>query len=690
MNNLFTERLARQGTIIVAVGVLSIIAILIVPLPTPIIDIFIIFNIAFSLLLIVSTMYIHKPLDIASFPSILLLTTLLRLGLNVAVTRSILLKADGGKVIYAFGNFVVGGNYIVGVVIFIIIIIIQFIVITQGATRIAEVAARFTLDGMPGKQMAIDADLNTGLITEAEAKDRRLEIRRETDFYGAMDGASKFIRGDAVAGLLITAINIIGGLCIGVFQRHMPAQSALSIYTILTIGDGLVAQIPAIIIATASGILVTRMASESDLGRDIISQMLVNSKVLFIVSGALFVCAIVPGFPFFPFFLLSALIGGIGYLIKRSTSADAPIKPTPSTGGAEEVEDWNKTLRIDPIEIELGYGNIDLVNKEKGGDLLDRVGLLRKRIASELGFVVPPVRIRDNLELQPEEYVIKVKGTEIAKGKVFLQGLLAMNPGSAKQKLDEDETTEPVFNLPAYWITRKERNRAEALGYTIVEPSVVVTTHLQETIKSYANELLGRQETQVIIDRAKETHPAVVNELIPNIMKIGDIQKVLQNLLAERISIRDTVTILEALADYAPVTKDIDQLTEFTRQALKRNISQQYKDANGKINCVSIEPRFEQLILDSIEKNHTDSGFSIEPKLAQSLFIEISKWIEKLALQNYQPIIISSPRLRNYLRKLITPIFPNLVVLSFSELDSRIPINSLGEIKSALSGEVTA
>ena len=689
MNNLFTERLAKQGTIIVAIGVISIIGMLIVPLPTFIIDIFIIFNIAFSLLLIVSTMYIHKPLDIASFPSILLLTTLLRLGLNVAVTRSILLKADGGKVIYAFGNFVVGGNYIVGIVIFIIIIIIQFVVITQGSTRIAEVAARFTLDGMPGKQMAIDADLNTGLITEAEAKERRLEIRRETDFYGAMDGASKFIRGDAVAGLLITAINIIGGLCIGVFQRHMPAQSALSIYTILTIGDGLVAQIPAIIIATSSGILVTRMASESDLGRDIISQMLVNARVLFIVSAVLFVLAIVPGFPFFPFFFLSALVASIGFLIQKSLSSEPPIKPTPSTS-TDAVEDWNKSLRIDPIEVELGYGNINLVDKDKGGDLLDRIALLRKRIASELGFIVPPVRIRDNLDLQPEEYLIKIKATEVAKGKVYFHDLLAMNPGHAKQKLDEQETTEPVFNLPAYWITRKERNRAEALGYTIVEPSVVVTTHLQETIKSYANELLGRQETQSIIDRAKETHPAVVNELIPNIMKIGDIQKVLQNLLAERISIRDTVSILEALADSAPLTKDVDQLTELTRQALKRNISQQYKDSNGKINCVSIEPRFEQLILDSIEKNHSDSGFSIEPKLAQSLFIEISKWIEKLALQNYQPIIISSPRLRNYLRKLITPIFPNLVVLSFSELDSRIPINSLGEIKSALSGEVAA
>ena len=675
----FFNKLKGQSTIIVSIGVVLVIFTLIIPLPTVIIDMLLVFNIGFSLLLIIATMYIRKPLELSSFPSILLTITLFRLSLNVATTRSILLRADGGEVIKAFGNFVVGGNYVVGAVIFIIIIVIQFVVITKGATRIAEVAARFSLDGMPGKQMAIDADLNSGLINEVDANKRRAEIRRETDFYGAMDGASKFVRGDAIAGIIITLINIIGGLAIGVLQRHMPLARAAGTYTILTIGDGLVAQIPALVVSVAAGIVVTRSAGESDLGKDIMSQVLVNPTVLFIVAGVLFFCAVIPGLPFLPFIFLSGVIGGLGYMERRGKIVEeAPKAPPPK---AEESEDIQKLMRVDPLELEMGYGLVPLVEREQGNNLLDRIGLLRRRIATELGVVIPPIRIRDNLELKPNQYLIKLKGVEVGRGIVMIGQALAMNPGTAKGKLNGAEVKEPVFGLPAYWVSGKEREHAEALGYTIVEPAAVITTHLQELIKSHAYELLGRQEVQNMIDRIKETHPAVVNELIPNVMKIGDVQKVLQNLLRERIPIRDMVTILETLADFAPSQRDVNELTESVRQAISRSISKQHQE-DGKINCITLDPKLEQLIIDSIQRPEGERAIlALPPNITQKIFTELSKWIEKLVAKNYQPILVCSPRVRTYVHKLIEPVLTHFVVLSYAEITPGIKLNPIGRLE---------
>ncbi len=675
----FFNRLTGRGTIIASAGVVLVLFTLIIPLPAPVIDILLVFNIGFSLLLLIVTMSIHKPLEISSFPSILLIITLFRLSLNVATTRSILLHAYGGEVIKAFGNFVVGGNYVVGAVIFIIIIVIQFVVITRGATRIAEVAARFSLDGMPGKQMAVDADLNSGLITETEANERRSEIRREADFYGAMDGASKFVRGDAIAGIIITFINIIGGFAIGILQRHMSLASATGTYTILTIGDGLVAQIPALIISTAAGIIVTRAASDSDLGKDIISQMLVNPTSLFVVAGVLLLCAAVPGFPFFPFLFLSAVMGGLGYAKRRSRITEKI--PKAASEKAEEPEDIQKLLRVDPLELEVGYGLVSLVERTQGNNLLDRIGLLRRRIAEELGLIVPPIRIRDNLELKYNEYEIKLKGVEVGKGTVMLGELLAMNPGTARGKLKGIETKEPVFGLPAYWVSVKDREQADALGYTTVEPSAVITTHLQEIIKSHAYELLGRQELQNVIDKLKESHPALVNELIPNVMKLGDVQKVLQGLLKERISIRDLVTILEALADSAATIRDVTQLTEIVRQSLARSISKQYQ-ADGKMNCVTVDPKLEHQILESIQRTEGQQDvLALSPDLTRKIFNQLSLWTEKLLTKNYQPIIVCSPHSRPYIHKLISPILPHFTILSYAEIAPGVELNSIGKLE---------
>jgi len=679
----FVSKIAKRGDTIAAVGVIMIIILIVIPMPPHLLDILLTFNITFSLVIILVSMYTLKPLDFSVFPSLLLVATLFRLGLNVSTTRLILLKAYAGDVILAFGNFVVGGNYVVGIVIFLVIVVIQFVVITKGATRIAEVAARFTLDAMPGKQMAIDADLNAGLIDDDEARRRRMEIAREADFYGAMDGASKFVRGDAIAGIIITVINILGGLIIGVLQKGMAVSTALHTYTLLTIGDGLVAQIPALIVSTAAGVIVTRAAAEADMGADIVKQMLVQPKAIGLVAVVLLFCGIVPGLPTLPFFILSAAAGTIAYLSRQAQKR--PEEPSPSPGAKtqpqrEEMEDIKKLLHIDPMELEIGYGLIPLVDREQGGDLLDRVSMIRRRCALELGIIVPPIRIRDNVELEPDEYLIKIKGTEVTKGKLKGKSLLAMNPGLAKEKIEGTPTSEPVFGLPAFWIDPSQKGKAERVGYTVVESPAVVATHLSEVIRSHADELLGRQDVQNLIDGMKESHPAVVDELIPKVMGIGGVQKVLQRLLKERISIRDLVTILETLADYGPMVRDVDQLTEHVRKALSRSICKQFSNEKGEINCLTLDPKLEQILSDSIKKTEAETTLALEPNMVRKLFDSISAKLEKFVTANQQPVILCPASIRVHLHRLVEGVLPNLVVLSYREIAPSTKVNSIGMI----------
>ncbi len=680
--NSFISALAKRGDTIAAIGVIAVITLIVIPMPPRLMDILLTFNITFSMIIVLVSMYTLRPLDFSVFPSLLLVATLFRLGLNVSTTRLILLKAYAGEVIFAFGNFVVGGNYVVGVVIFLVIVVIQFVVITKGATRIAEVAARFTLDAMPGKQMAIDADLNAGLIDDEEARRRRAEIAKEADFYGAMDGASKFVRGDAIAGLIITTINILGGLVIGVFQRGMNLPTALHTYTLLTVGDGLVAQIPALIVSTAAGIIVTRAAAEADMGADIIKQLLVQPRAIALVAVTLLFCGLVPGLPTVPFFALSAAAGGVAYLTRqaqRRAEEEPPLeaKEQPKREGMEDIK---QLLHIDPMELEIGYGLIPLVDREQGGDLLDRISMLRRRSALELGIIVPPIRIRDNVSLEPDAYLIKIKGTEVTKGKLKGNCYLAMNPGLAKEGIEGTPTSEPVFGLPAYWIDPSQKGKAERAGYTVVEPPAVVATHLSEVIRSHADELLGRQDVQNLIDGIKESHPAVVEELIPKVMGIGGVQKVLQRLLKERISIRDLVTILETLADYGPMVRDIDQLTEYVRQALSRSICKQFSNEKGEINCLTLDPKLEQILSDSIKRSETGATLALEPGLVRRLFDSISAKLEKFAPLNQQPVILCPASIRVHLRRLVEGVLPNLVVLSYKEIAPPTKINSIGMI----------
>ncbi|MBP9562431.1 MAG: flagellar biosynthesis protein FlhA, partial [Acetoanaerobium sp.] len=556
----------KSGDIAITIGIIFIILMIIIPIPLFLVDILLSLNISLALLILLISMYNKEALDFSVFPSLLLITTLFRLSLNITTTRYILSEGNAGQVIEAFGNFVMGGNPVVGFVVFIIIVIVQFMVITKGSERVAEVAARFTLDAMPGKQMAIDADLNSGLIDEREAKNRRLKIQGEADFYGAMDGASKFVKGDAVAGILITLVNVIGGFIIGVLIQGMPMAEALSRFTILSVGDGLVSQIPALLISTGTGIVVTRATSESNLGRDFIDQLFNNYKIMFIISGVLFFLALTP-LPFIPYMLLSLIFLGSGLnMLRRSRIEERAPEIGEEQDNVEEIrrpENVLPLLNVDPIELEFGYGIIPLADKSQGGDLFDRLVMIRRQCALELGIVVPMIRLRDNIQLQPNEYVIKIKGVEVSGGEILFDHYLAMNPGIADGEIKGIDTVEPAFGLPAKWIDEKERERAEIFGYTVVDPPSIISTHLTEVIKKHAHELIGRQDVKMLLDNLKETHPTLVDEVIPSLLSIGDIQKVLSNLLREGVSIRNFSNIMEALADYGQVTKDTDMLTEY-------------------------------------------------------------------------------------------------------------------------------
>jgi len=676
--------LAQRSDVIMALAVLAILAVMLIPLPSLLLDLLLTANIALSLLTILISMYILRPLEFSVFPSLLLLLTLFRLSLNVASTRLILLHGNegplaAGQVIHAFGLFVVGGSYVVGAVVFLILVVIQFVVITKGAGRIAEVAARFTLDAMPGKQLSIDADLNAGLIGEAEARARRLEISREADFYGAMDGASKFVRGDAVAGILITAINIVGGLFIGVLQLKLDVTDALATYTILTIGDGLVTQIPALIVSTGAGIVVTRAAAESELAVAVRTQFAGHHRALSIVAGVLLILGLVPGLPTAPFLLMAAIAGVVAYGGKQGRLAAPPAEaPTPSAPpGPEKVE---TLLHLDPLELEVGYSLIPLVDAAQRGDLLDRVRLIRRQFALDLGFVVPPVRIRDNLQLKPSGYAVKIRGLSVASGEILVGHFLAMNPGTATEPIAGVPTKEPTFGLPAQWIAPEERERAQLLGYTVVDPASVIATHLTETIRRHARDLLGRQEVQALLDHLKSSHPSVIEALVPQLLPLGAVQKVLQLLLAEGVSVRDLSTILEAVADMAPTTKDPLLLAEYARQALARTICRGLTGPDGVLRVLTLSPGLEQLLGEGLADGDQGRYLALDPRIAQRIIEALAAAIGKVPSDG-TPVVLCAPTIRPHLRRLTDRYLPHLAVLSYNEIGPEVTLKALAMVE---------
>ncbi|MBC8016283.1 MAG: flagellar biosynthesis protein FlhA [Sporomusaceae bacterium] len=678
------SKLAKYSDIVVALGIITIIIMMIIPLPPFLLDLLLSLNITFALVIIMVAVYNIEPLDFSVFPSLLLITTLFRLALNVSSTRLILLDGYAGEVIMAFGNFVVGGNAVVGFIIFVILIIIQFLVITKGSERVAEVAARFTLDAMPGKQMSIDADLNSGAITDAEAHQRRKNIQREADFYGAMDGASKFVKGDAIAAIIIIVINIVGGFIIGMVQRDLGALEALQAYTLLTVGEGLVNQIPALLISTATGIVVTRAASESNLGHDLTDQLFNNPRVFYIVSGVLAVMGLVPGLPMIPFLSLSAICFLVAYILqttqKHAEKSQITDKEEQEKEEVRKPENIVSLLQIDTMELEIGYSLIPMVDVSQGGDLLDRVVMIRRQCALELGLIVPTIRIRDNIQLKPNIYVIKLKGIEIAKGELLLDHYLAMNPGTVFEEIVGIETVEPAFGLPALWIPEASREDAELAGYTVVDPVSVLATHLTEVIKAHAAEVLGRQEVQTLIDAVRQNNPAVVEEVTPNLLSVGDIQKVLAKLLRERISIRDMVTILETLADYAQITKDTEILTEYVRHSLARQISKQYAQ-NNMLTCLTVDVQLENKIMGAVQRTESGSYVALDPHVLQAIIGSISSELPKITSIGYQPIVLTSPAVRGYFHKLVERSAPHLIVLSYAELESKVEVQALGMVR---------
>ena len=670
----------------VSVVVIAIVLIIIIPVPPGLLDVLLSVNISLALLILLNTIYAKDALQFSIFPSLLLITTLFRLALNISSTKLILSTGNPGDVVKAFGGFVIQGEVVVGIIVFLIITIVQFMVITKGSERVSEVAARFTLDAMPGKQMAIDADLNTGLISEQDAKERRKEIQREADFYGAMDGASKFVKNDAIVGIVITFINIIGGFVLGAVRGEGEISELLYVYTNLTVGDGLVSQIPALLISTATGFIVTRAASDSNLSNDLLKQIFQNPLVMFLASGVLALLALVPGLPFFPFAILAVVLAVSGYSLRTAlqrTEIQKEVEVEES-----EVEEIRKPenvvslLQVDPIELEFGYGIIPLADVNQGGDLLDRVVMIRRQIALELGIVVPVIRLRDNIQLNPNEYVIKIKGIGVAQGELMLDHYMAMNPGTVEEKVEGIETVEPAFGLPAVWVNESQREKAEVLGYTIVDPPSIIATHLTEIIKNHTHELLGRQDVQTLIDNVKENHSALVDELIPKQMSYGEVQKVLSNLLKEGISIRDLVSILETLADYITTTRDTDVLTEYVRQNLARAISSKFI-GSARANVITLDPVLEQSIMDSVQQTEQGSYLAMDPSATQEIINEVYRQVQKILSMGQQPIILTSPMVRLYFKRLMEQAIPELIVLSYNELDSSIEVQSVGMVSVA-------
>ena len=682
------DRIASTSQLWVAAASVMMIILMIVPVPPFVLDLLLSVNIATALVIILVALYTENALAFSVFPTLLLIITLFRLSLNVTATRSILLHGYAGGVIEAFGNVVVGGNYAVGIVIFAILIIIQFVVITNGAGRVAEVAARFTLDAMPGKQLAVDADLNAGLITEAEARQRRKDIQRSADFYGAMDGASKFVRGDAVAAVIIVFVNIIGGFVVGILQQHLGLVAALQTYTLLTIGEGIVTQIPALLISTATGIIVTRAASESSFGAELTTQLVQEPRALAIAATLLFIFGLF-GLPMLPMFLMASVLVVLYFrsrsrLKTKTALAVAGVAGQPGAGGAtntpavKPAESVVPLLSYDPMELEIGFGLIPLVDVSQGGDLLERITMIRRHAARELGIVVPPIRVRDNLQLKPSTYVVKIYGLEVARAEVMVSRLLAMNPGTATDGIEGIPTVEPAFNLPALWIPESARGDAELAGYTVIDPTSVIATHLTELIKTHAPDLLGRQETSALLDNVKQHYPVVVDELVPSLLTVGEIQRVLQNLLRERIPIRNLLLILENLADGARASKDIDFLTERVRAAMARHISAEYTE-NGLLSVITVDPRLETLLGEAARRGE-DAYALLDPNTVSKIYGSLTKQIQAAQGAGLQPVVLTSPQTRLALKRLTERAAPQLVVLSYSEIAPGLRVESIGQI----------
>ncbi|MEX2229397.1 MAG: flagellar biosynthesis protein FlhA [Dehalococcoidia bacterium] len=677
--------LGRHSDIPMAFGLILIIVMMVIPLPTPLLTLFIVLNIALGVTIMMISMYTQDVLQFSVFPSLLLVITLFRLAINVASTRLILLNGDAGSVIEAFGDFVVGGSVVVGIVIFMILMVIQFVVITNGAGRVAEVAARFTLDAMPGKQMSIDADLNAGLINEVQARARRQKISAEADFFGAMDGASKFVKGDAIAALIIVAINLLGGIAIGVLQRGLSPGDAVSTYALLTIGDGLVSQIPALLISTATGLIVTRGTTDGNLGRDVGRQLFSNPRVLFIVAVVLGGFGFVPGLPLSPFLVLAAIMGGAGYLVRSQQRAhaveEADAVEAEMTEESHSVDSVISMLQVDPLEVEVGYGLIPLVDEERGGSLLNRITIMRRQAAMELGIVIPMIRIRDNLQLAANTYVVKLRGIEIGRGELSANQFLAMNSGLATEEIEGQATVEPAFGLPARWISAAHKSRAELLGYTVVDPPSVLVTHLNELTRRHAPELLSRQDTQALLTNLKLEYPTVVEELVPGVLTVGEVQGVLQLLLSEGVSVRDLVTIAETLADHGRQTKDVELLAESVRGALARQISMQHRGPDGQLHVITLQPRLEQTLASGLQKTDNGMALLIDPQLLQTLLARTAEQIEHAAAAGFQPVLLTSGRIRRPLRRLTERSLPMLSILAFSEIAVEIDVESVGMVE---------
>ena len=675
----------RYSDVIIAVTLVMIVIMMIIPLPTSLLDLLICLNITIALVVIMSAIYNEEALDLSVFPSLLLVTTLFRLALNISSTRLILINGYAGEVITAFGNFVVGGNPVVGFIMFIILVIINFIVITKGSERVAEVSARFTLDAMPGKQMAIDADLNQGAINDAEAKVRREKIQREADFFGAMDGASKFVKGDAIAAIIIMLINIGGGFVIGMAQKDMDAVTALQTYTLLTVGEGLVSQIPALLISTATGIIVTRAASEGNLGNDIVKQLFNNERIFFINAGVLLMLSIVPGLPGVPFASLALVCAFIGYSLHKKSVVPEEVKEEQQQAKekteATRPENIISLLQVDPMELEIGYSLIPLVDTGQGGDLLDRIVMIRRQCALELGLVVPTIRIRDNIQIKPNAYIIKLKGMEIARGELMLDHFLAMNSGTVFEEIPGIETVEPAFGLPALWIPEAQREQAELSGYTVVDAVSVLATHLTEIIKQHASEILGRQETQNLVDNLAKSNQGLVDEVVPELLGIGEIQKVLANLLNERVSIRDMATIMEVLADYGRATKDPEILTEYVRHAMARQITHQVVQNGNTLPCITLDPALENRIVSGVQRTDHGSYVSLDPDSMRRMVNSVTNEVEKLANQGYPAVVLTSPAVRLYFRKLIERSVQGLTIVSHAEIDQSVEIQIIGVVR---------
>jgi flagellar biosynthesis protein FlhA len=691
--------LLRHGDLWLITGIFGAILLLILPVAPAFLDSLLATSIALSLLTLLIILYVRQPSDFSSFPTLLLFLTLFRLSLNVASTRLILLDGYAGHIIEAFGNFVVRGNYVVGLVVFLILVLINFIVITKGAGRIAEVAARFTLDAMPGKQMAIDAELNAGIINEAEARARRRNVEQEADFYGAMDGASKFVRGDAVAAILITLINIIGGFAIGIAQKGMTVTEALQRFTILSIGDGLVSQIPALITSTAAGILVTRAASKNDLGRELGKQLLVYPRAMTVLAAMMGVFAIVPGLPVLPFMILAGVTGLLAYTLHRhgpiepalaEATAAAQAKGGPANTGAgaaaaaagetKLIDRLEELLQLDPFQVELGYGLVALADKRRGGDLLDRITSVRRNFAQDMGVIIPPIRLRDNLQLGANEYRFLLKGNPVAQGELRPSHWLAMNAARSKVVLKGLPTIEPVFQLPATWINDAERKTAEVAGFTVVDAPSVLVTHLSETVRKRSHEILSRQDVQVLLDNLKQTHPTLVNELVPGQLSVGQVQRILQNLLAEGLSIRNLSGILEKVSDHAPFTKNPDELSEHARRALGLQITRACQMPNGSLRAITLDPRLEQTIAQGVRQSPTELSLVLEPGLARHITDALTRFIQQMLAAGQPPVLLCSPQIRLGFRRFFESAFADLMVIAYSEIPPRVEIQNAATV----------